>query len=125
MITVYYLARGLSRRVSYSLLARGLRISFSLDQSHNSQWLKNTLLVNPSDAQHVKSHQRKILTFFTPSCRDGFPDEKFAQPAIAKQRAVETEKGSPCPHRASSASVYPILPSSALDLELEIRLTEA
>ena len=33
------------------------------------KWLTNILLVNPSDVPHVKSHQRRMLTLFTPSCR--------------------------------------------------------
>ena len=67
MITIYDLTRGLSRQVSHSLLARGLQLSFYSDQSHPSQWLN--LLANLSDAPHVKSHRRKMLIFFTPSCR--------------------------------------------------------
>ena len=70
VITIFDLALGLSQQVSHSFLARGLQLSFSSDQSDPSQWLTNILLVNPSDAPHVKSHQRKMLIFFTPSCRD-------------------------------------------------------
>ena len=70
MITIFDLALGSSRQVSHSLIARGLKLSFSSDQSYPSPWLISILLVNPSDAPHVKSHQRKILTFFTPSCQD-------------------------------------------------------
>ena len=70
VITFYYLARGSSRHDSHSLLARGQQLPFSLDQSHNPQWLTNILLANPSDAQHVKRHQRKTLNFFTLSYLD-------------------------------------------------------
>ena len=69
LITIYYLVRGSSCHVSHSLLACSLQLSFILDQSHNSQWLTNTLLANQSDAQHVQSHQRKMLIFFTPRFR--------------------------------------------------------
>ena len=65
---IFDLALSLSQQVSHSLLARGLQLLLSSDQSHPSQWLTNILLVNPSDAPHVKSHQRKMLIFFTPSC---------------------------------------------------------
>ena len=67
---IFDLALGLSQQVSHSLLACSLQLLFSSDQSHPPQWLTNILLVNPSDAPHVKSHQRKMLIFFTPSCRD-------------------------------------------------------
>ena len=70
VITIFDLALGLSRQVSHSLLAHGFQFLFSSDQSHPSQWHTNILLVNPSNAPHVKSHQRKMLILFTLSCRD-------------------------------------------------------
>jgi len=70
MITIFDLVLSLSWQVSHLLLDCGLQLSLSSNQSHPSQWLTNILLVNPSDAPHVKSHPRRMLTLFTPRCRD-------------------------------------------------------
>ena len=114
MITIFDLALGSSRQVSRPLIARGLKLSFSSDQSHPSPWLINILLVNPSDAPHVKSHQRKILTFFTASCQD-------SGNILTSQMKKSFSRRSP----ASSATADHIRPSSTRALDLEIRLTEA
>ena len=59
-----------SQLFAFGELARSLQLLFISDQSHPSQWLINILLVNLSDAPHVKSHQSKMLIFFTLSCLD-------------------------------------------------------
>ena len=126
VITIFDLALGLSRQVSHSLLARGLKLLFSSDQSHYSQWLTNILLVNPSDAPHVKSHQRKMLIFFTPSCRD-------SGKILTSQMKNSFSRRSPSrvrPRRKRARLPLIVLlqlPQTIFVLlaELEIRLTEA
>ena len=126
MITIFDLALSLSRQVSHSLLARGLQLSFSSDQSHPSQWLTNILLVNPSDAPHVKSHQRKMLIFFTRSCRDSGKILNSQMKNSFSRRSPSRVR--PRRKRARLPLIVLLqLPQTIFVLlaELEIRLTEA
>ena len=125
MITIFDLALGLSNQVSNSLLARGLQLSFSSDQSHPSQWLTNILLVNPSDAPHVKSPQRKMLIFFNPRCQDC---GKILTSQMKNSFSRRSPRVRPRRKRASLLLIVLLQLRQTIFVllaELEIRLTEA
>ena len=115
MITIFDLVLSLSWHFSHLLLDCGLQLSLSSIQSHPSQWLTNILLVNPSDAPHVKSHPRRMLTLFTPRCQD------------SGKILTSQMKNSFSPRwpRQKRSTADHICPSITFNLELEIPQSEA